>query len=101
MSKISTCKHVYNISRFNLGIKFFYRSFSGYITSNEFIEACNLIKEHIPCPISNDQLEEICKLMDLNKDGLVDLNEFLESFRMVDPESRQVARGSFSQEFAS
>lgn len=38
--------------------------------------------------MSDDQLEEICKLMDLNKDGLIDLNEFLESFRMVDPESK-------------
>ncbi|XP_023013266.2 retinal degeneration C isoform X1 [Leptinotarsa decemlineata] len=62
---------------------------SGYISLDEFSDACNLIKEHMPCPMTAEQLEEICKLMDLNKDGLVDLNEFLESFRMVDPESKQ------------
>lgn len=54
----------------------------------EFSEACNLIKEHMPNPITQEQLVDICKLMDMNKDGLVDLNEFLETFRMVDPEQR-------------
>lgn len=40
----------------------------------------------MPNPITQEQLLDICKLMDMNKDGLVDLNEFLETFRMVDPE---------------
>nr|CAH7716447.1 unnamed protein product [Callosobruchus chinensis] len=62
---------------------------SGFISLDEFTEACSLIKEHMPCPMTHEQLEEICRLMDLNKDGQVDLNEFLESFRMVDPESRK------------
>ncbi|KAJ8922782.1 hypothetical protein NQ315_007817 [Exocentrus adspersus] len=62
---------------------------SGYISLDEFSEACNLIKKHMPCEMTQEQLEEICRLMDLNKDGQVDLNEFLESFRMVDPESRK------------
>lgn len=42
----------------------------------------------MPCPMTQEQLKDICRLMDLNKDGQVDLNEFLESFRMVDPETR-------------
>lgn len=42
----------------------------------------------MPNPITQEQLVDICKLMDMNKDGLVDLNEFLETFRMVDPEQR-------------
>lgn len=61
---------------------------SGYISLDEFADACNLIKEHLQSPMTKDQLEDLCKLMDLNKDGMVDLNEFLESFRMVDPESK-------------
>lgn len=57
---------------------------SGYINREEFHEACDLIKEYLPTSNSMEQLDDICQLMDLNKDGLVDLNEFLESFRMVD-----------------
>lgn len=56
----------------------------GYINREEFHEACELIKEYLPNSNSMEQLDDICQLMDLNKDGLVDLNEFLESFRMVD-----------------
>ncbi|CAH0560857.1 unnamed protein product [Brassicogethes aeneus] len=62
---------------------------SGHISFDEFADACNLIKEHFQSPMTKDQLKELCKLMDLNKDGMVDLNEFLESFRMVDPESKK------------
>lgn len=65
-------------------------SHAGYISLDEFSEACNLIKEHMPNPITQEQLVEICRLMDINKDGLVDLNEFLETFRLVDPESRHL-----------
>ncbi|KAG5868314.1 hypothetical protein JTB14_021441, partial [Gonioctena quinquepunctata] len=59
------------------------------ISLDEFSDACNLIKKHMPCLMTTEQLREICNLMDLNKDGLVDLNEFLESLRMVDPECQQ------------
>lgn len=62
--------------------------YQGYISLDELAEACNLIKEHMPCNMTEDQLQEICRMMDFNKDGLVDLNEFLETFRMVDPESK-------------
>lgn len=64
----------------------------GFISLEEFSDACNLIKEHMPNPITQEQLLDICRLMDMNKDGLVDLNEFLETFRMVDPE--QVGKNS-------
>lgn len=47
----------------------------------------------MPNPITQDQLEDICRLMDMNKDGLVDLNEFLETFRMVDPMQRRMHDG--------
>lgn len=34
--------------------------------------------------MTQEQLVDICQLMDINKDGLVDLNEFLESFRLAE-----------------
>ncbi|XP_049810446.1 serine/threonine-protein phosphatase rdgC [Schistocerca nitens] len=57
---------------------------SGYISTEEFSDACSLLSEHLQNPISSEQLLDICRSMDINKDGLVDLNEFLETFRLVD-----------------
>lgn len=56
----------------------------GFITLEEFSEACQLIGKYMPNPMTQDQLVDICRLMDINKDGLVDLNEFLESFRLAE-----------------
>nr|XP_022902059.1 serine/threonine-protein phosphatase rdgC-like [Onthophagus taurus] len=61
---------------------------SGSISLEEMLDAYDLIKEHIPTPITKDQLKDICRMMDLNNDGMVDLNEFLEAFRIVDPEQK-------------
>ncbi|KAJ2950668.1 hypothetical protein O0L34_g8929 [Tuta absoluta] len=57
---------------------------SGFITLEEFSEACTLIGKYMPNPMTQEQLVDICRLMDINKDGLVDLNEFLESFRLAE-----------------
>ncbi|XP_031341009.1 uncharacterized protein LOC116169122 [Photinus pyralis] len=73
---------------------------SGFISLEEFSDACNLIREHMPNPISHDQLLDMCRLMDMNKDGLVDLNEFLETFRMVDPEQQGGEFRTFSTELS-
>ncbi|KAE8736979.1 hypothetical protein FOCC_FOCC017563 [Frankliniella occidentalis] len=59
---------------------------SGYISLEEFSEACALLGEHLEA--SQDQAVDICRSMDMNKDGQVDLNEFLEAFRLVDMERR-------------
>ncbi|XP_014248731.1 serine/threonine-protein phosphatase rdgC isoform X3 [Cimex lectularius] len=55
---------------------------SGYISVEEFKDACQLIGEHLDQ--STETAVDICKSMDMNKDGLVDLNEFLETFRLVE-----------------
>lgn len=57
----------------------------GYITLDEFKDACELLGEHLHHP--QDEVLDICRSMDINKDGLVDLNEFLETFRLVDMEA--------------
>lgn len=64
--------------------KCFFCFVPGYISLEEFSDACTLLREHMPNPITQEQLVDICRLMDMNKDGLVDLNEFLETFRLVD-----------------
>lgn len=51
---------------------------------DEFAEACELLRKHLPEHDTKEQLLDMCKLMDINKDGLVDLNEFLETFRLCE-----------------
>ncbi|XP_055856872.1 serine/threonine-protein phosphatase rdgC isoform X1 [Episyrphus balteatus] len=62
---------------------------SGYISLEEFGEACDLLEHHLPGTDTREQLLEMCKMMDINKDGSVDLNEFLEAFRLCE----QVRKG--------
>lgn len=66
---------------------------SGYISLDEFSEACELLNQHFPHETHED-LMEMCRMMDINKDGLVDLNEFLEAFRLC--ESASETLGTFS-----
>ncbi|XP_071452640.1 serine/threonine-protein phosphatase rdgC [Hetaerina americana] len=73
---------------------------SGLISMEEFKEAWILLSNHLeadrasnpggspaglaPSP-SLHQMLDVARTMDLNKDGLIDLNEFMEAFRLVDP----------------
>lgn len=57
---------------------------AGFISLDEFAEACELLHKHLPEHDTKEQLMDMCKLMDINKDGLVDLNEFLETFRLCE-----------------
>lgn len=59
-------------------------SVAGFISLDEFAEACELLKKHLPEHDTKEQLLDMCKMMDINKDGLVDLNEFLETFRLCE-----------------
>jgi len=56
---------------------------SGYISMEEFSDACDLLSTHLTSPIPHQQMAEMAKCMDMNKDGKIDLNEFLETFRIV------------------
>lgn len=58
----------------------------GFISLDEFAEACDLLQKHLPEHDTKEELLEMCKLMDINKDSLVDLNEFLETFRLCEQE---------------
>ncbi|KPU78056.1 uncharacterized protein Dana_GF10046, isoform B [Drosophila ananassae] len=57
---------------------------SGEITLDEFETAIDLLVAHMPGAYSKAAMLEKCRMMDLNGDGKVDLNEFLEAFRLSD-----------------
>ncbi|XP_001663541.2 serine/threonine-protein phosphatase rdgC [Aedes aegypti] len=62
---------------------------SGQISLEEFGEACDLLEKHFPHN-THEQLLDMCRMMDINKDGLVDLNEFLETFRLCENAKAQL-----------
>ena len=54
----------------------------GYITPDEFKHACGLLERHASLP--TEQIADLAASMDINKDGKIDFNEFLECFRIVE-----------------
>lgn len=51
---------------------------------DEFRDCCRLIKQHDMASTLTDKcIDEMAHTMDLNKDGFINLNEFLEAFRLV------------------
>ncbi|XP_029406562.2 serine/threonine-protein phosphatase rdgC isoform X2 [Bactrocera dorsalis] len=57
---------------------------SGQISLDEFGDAVDLLRKYMPSAGSKKELMNMCQMMDINKDGFVDLNEFLEAFRLCD-----------------
>ena len=49
----------------------------------EFEESCRLLNEHTNSNIPVDSIEDLAKSIDMDKDGHIDFNEFLEAFRLV------------------
>ncbi len=61
---------------------------------DEFREACTIISAHAQQPLSPEQINEMGKSIDRNGDGNIDINEFLEAFRIVDRFGRELKRKS-------
>ena len=65
---------------------------SGYISVAEFQEACTLLSQHTKTQLSAHEIQKMGQNIDLNSDGYIDFNEFLEAFRMVDQFGRELER---------
>ncbi|XP_041037543.1 serine/threonine-protein phosphatase with EF-hands 2-like [Carcharodon carcharias] len=57
---------------------------SGLISFQEFQKTCKLLSSHLKIDISDKAIGDLARSMDFNKDGSIDINEFLEAFRLVD-----------------
>ncbi len=57
---------------------------------DEFEEACTILSQHAAAPINKEQIREMGRRIDINNDGNIDFNEFLEAFRIVDKFGREM-----------
>lgn len=57
---------------------------------DEFSDACSILSQHIGLPIKKEEVADLARSIDINKDGKIDFNEFLEAFRLVDMEGKEV-----------
>ncbi len=61
---------------------------------DEFEEACTILSAHAQTPMSKEDIREMGKAIDRNKDGNIDINEFIEAFKIVDRFGREMKRKS-------
>ncbi|XP_032079929.1 serine/threonine-protein phosphatase with EF-hands 2 isoform X2 [Thamnophis elegans] len=56
---------------------------SGFISLDEFQQIWKLFSSHMNIDISDENICDLARSIDFNKDGKIDFNEFLEAFRLV------------------
>ncbi|KAM9329858.1 serine/threonine-protein phosphatase with EF-hands 2 [Gastrophryne carolinensis] len=57
---------------------------SGLISFEEFNHTWKLLSSHLNMKVSDEAIANMAKSIDFNKDGNIDINEFLEAFRLTD-----------------
>ncbi|XP_075399668.1 serine/threonine-protein phosphatase with EF-hands 2 [Tenrec ecaudatus] len=60
---------------------------SGFISLDEFRQTWKLFSSHMNINFTDDCICDLARSIDFNKDGLIDINEFLEAFRLVEQSS--------------
>lgn len=58
--------------------------FLGLISVEEFRQTWKLLSSHLKTEISDKAIADLAHSIDFNKDGSIDINEFMEAFRLVD-----------------
>ncbi|XP_019479036.1 PREDICTED: serine/threonine-protein phosphatase with EF-hands 2 [Hipposideros armiger] len=56
----------------------------GFISLDEFRQTWKLFSSHMKIDITDDCIRDLARSIDFNKDGHIDINEFLEAFRLVE-----------------
>lgn len=62
----------------------------------EFEDSCRLLNEHTNSNIPLDSIDDLARSIDMDKDGHIDFNEFLEAFRLVDNSNSNHAKSGLS-----
>ncbi|XP_070706385.1 serine/threonine-protein phosphatase with EF-hands 2-like [Pempheris klunzingeri] len=57
---------------------------SGLISFEEFQQTWKLLSSHLKMEINDKAIADLAQSIDFNKDGSIDINEFMEAFRLVD-----------------
>ncbi|XP_035878214.1 serine/threonine-protein phosphatase with EF-hands 2 isoform X8 [Phyllostomus discolor] len=57
---------------------------SGFISLDEFRQTWKLFSSHMKIDITDGCICDLARSIDFNKDGRIDINEFLEAFRLVE-----------------
>lgn len=57
---------------------------SGLISFDEFHQTWKLLSSHLQTDISDKAIADLAESIDFNKDGSIDINEFMEAFRLVE-----------------
>jgi serine/threonine-protein phosphatase with EF-hands len=56
----------------------------GFISMQEFADVCAFLGKHSSSKLDEKQILDLATSIDLDKNGVIDFNEFLEAFRIVD-----------------
>ncbi|XP_059192441.1 serine/threonine-protein phosphatase with EF-hands 2 [Centropristis striata] len=61
---------------------------SGFITMEDFRQTWKLLSVYLKMEITDDAISDLAVTIDSNKDGSIDIDEFMEAFRLTDKKSR-------------
>ncbi|XP_030271753.1 serine/threonine-protein phosphatase with EF-hands 2 isoform X1 [Sparus aurata] len=61
---------------------------SGFITIEDFRQTWKLLSVYLKMEITDDAISDLAVTIDSNQDGSIDIDEFMEAFRLTDKKSR-------------